>query len=326
MLCLLVSCNHQIQETDVLSTFEDVEKIDCTLEVERIFDDMPYGFVVIDSTLVAFSSSMGQDQLISYNLKDGSRCSSLKLGRGPGESLHVNSIQYFRDSLYISVDPERIFSYAIKDVLHKSNVLPGNSLEGNGMVAEDGSIISFSRNVEDESNSMMYCTSNSTSKIWWGKFPEEKMEYPSGDETKQTAWQGKMILSPDTSKGLFIFYYAVGFDLLDIKTQKVVHRIWCTPRVSIEHIKALGINIVKPAKKFILNFIDASASQDYVCILYTPDGKSKFLLVYDWSGSPVRAYQMDRMAEKIYVSPDNRILYFLSKNEDDVCNLQSIKY
>lgn len=324
VLTAVVSCGHG-KDVDIMASFLASDKAECVLAAENVFDDMPYGFVVADSSVIAFSSSMGQEQLFSCNLKDGARHYSLKFGRGPGESLHANSIQLIGDSVYVAVDPGMIYSYGRDDLTSRSNVMPRSSRRGNGMVAAGGSVISFSRNIDDESNSMMYCTESKADTSWWGVFPKDEISYPSGDESKQTAWQGKMVLSPDGSHGLFLFYYALGFDIIEVSSKTVSHHVWLTPQVSVNHVDVLGVNVIKPDKSFVRNFIDATAAYDGFYALYTPDGTKKYVLSYNWDGVPVKAYEVGRKSRLIYVEPDGRTVYLLSADENGSCDLLSLR-
>ncbi len=320
----LVSCSHG-KDVDIMASFPVAGKVECVLAAENVFDGVPYGFVVADSSLLAFSSSMGAEQLFSYNLKDGTRHYSLKFGRGPGESLHANSIQLVGDSVYVAVDPGMIYSYDRAELIDRSNAMPRSSRRGNGLIAADGSVISFSRNIDDESNSMMYCVETKVDTSWWGVFPEDEISYPAGDESKQTAWQGKLVLSPDGVRGLFLFYYALGFDIIGIPSKTVSHHVWLTPQVSVKHIDVLGVNVVKPNEHYVRNFIDVTACRDGFYMLYTPDGARKYVLYYDWEGIPVKAYEVEEDSKLIYVEPDGGAVYLLSANENGACDLLSFR-
>ena len=320
----LVSCGHG-KDVDIMASFPVADKVECVLAAENVFDGVPYGFVVADSSLLAFSSSMGAAQLFSYNLKDGTRHYSLKFGRGPGESLHANSIQLRGDSVYVSVDPGMIYSYDRAELINRSNVIPRSSRRGNGLIAADGSVISFSRNIDDESNSTMYCTETKVDTSWWGVFPEDEIAYPAGDESKQTAWQGKLVLSPDGDRGLFLFYYALGFDIIGIPSKTVSHHVWLTPQVSVKHIDMLGVNVVKPDEHYVRNFIDVAACRDGFYMLYTPDGARKYVLSYDWEGAPIKVYEVEEASRLIYVEPDGGAVYLLSANENGACDLLSFR-
>ncbi len=320
----LVSCSHG-KDVDIMASFPVADKVECVLAAENVFDGVPYGFVVADSSVLAFSSSMGAAQLFSYNLKDGTRHYSLKFGRGPGESLHANSIQLRGDSVYVSVDPGMIYSYDRAELINRSNVMPRSSRRGNGQIAADGSVISFSRNIDDESNSTMYCTETKVDTSWWGVFPEDEISYPAGDESKQTAWQGKLVLSSDGDRGLFLFYYALGFDIIGIPSKTVSHHVWLTPQVSVKHIDVLGVNVVKPDEHYVRSFIDVAACRDGFYMLYTPDRARKYVLYYDWEGVPVKAYEVEEESKLIYVEPDGGAVYLLSANENGACDLLSFR-
>ena len=320
----LVSCSHG-KDVDIMASFPVAGKVECVLMAENVLEGLPYGFVVADSSLLAFSSSMGAAQLFSYNLKDGTRHYSLKFGRGPGESLHANSIQLRGDSVYVSVDPGMIYSYDRAELINRSNVIPRSSRRGNGLIAADGSVISFSRNIDDESNSTMYCTETKVDTSWWGVFPEDEIAYPAGDESKQTAWQGKLVLSPDGDRGLFLFYYALGFDIIGIPSKTVSHHVWLTPQVSVKHIDMLGVNVVKPDEHYVRNFIDVAACRDGFYMLYTPDGARKYVLSYDWEGAPIKVYEVEEASRLIYVEPDGGAVYLLSANENGACDLLSFR-
>lgn len=162
---------------------------------------------------------------------------------------------------------------------------------------------------------------NDSTVVYWGTFPEEdKMEYPAFDESKQTAYQGNLFISPDCTKAAFVFYYAIGFDVLDLSGHTVRHFIWKYPQVKIQYVDMLSVNLVKGADGWKRGFCDASVTDEHIYLLYNDAGTS-YVLVYDWDGEPVKAYSFEEEVIKIFVEPTGTKLYTLSADEDSNCDL-----
>lgn len=110
---------------------------------------------------------------------------------------------------------------------------------------------------------------NDSTVVYWGTFPEEdKMEYPAFDESKQTAYQGNLFISPDCTKAAFVFYYAIGFDVLDLSGHTVRHFIWKYPQVKIQYVDMLSVNLVKGADGWQRGFATpASRMSIFICCI-----------------------------------------------------------
>lgn len=216
------------------------------MTVEGIIDSEPFGFAVRDSIAFFYSSMMGEDQLLAVNMNDNKRYTALKIGRGPGEAIHVNSIALSGDTLNVEAEPEMTLQYRI-DRIPETLLKPFNVIEHPGVLGR-GEMTAFLHNYDDPENSTMYASipRNDSTVVFWGKFPEgDKMEYPAFDESKQTAYQGHLVISPDCTKAVFVFYYAIGFDVLDLGEHTVRHFFWKHPQVNIQYIDMLSVNLVK---------------------------------------------------------------------------------
>ena len=146
------------------------------------------------------------------------------------------------------------------------------------------------------------------------------MEYPAFDESKQTAYQGHLVISPDCTKAVFVFYYAIGFDVLDLGAHTVRHFFWKHPQVNIQYIDMLSVNLVKGTDGWQRGFCDAGVTDKHIYLLYKNTDAS-FVLVYDWDGEPVKAYSFEEEVIKIFVEPTGTKLYTLSIDENYECDL-----
>jgi len=320
ILLLLASCNKP--KINILGDFSDCRELTKPLVIDGIFEDMPYGFVVADSTIAAISSQMGENQLFCVNIPSGERTSTLKIGRGPGEAFHANSIQIQEDTISVAVDPEETFRYLLQECKSGNSAMPIISLKHSGIVAGN-EIIAQGHNHDDKGNSTLYSSViiKDTVIRYWGDFPYgDKMKYPLEDESKQTAYQGHLFASPDGSKAVVPLLYTVGFDVIDIRSHSVKHHIWITPQVTIRHIEELNVNLVRRAPAYETGFDDASATNQAIYLLYKK-GNLSYVLKYDWKGKPETEYKIGPVdLEKIYVAPDGSKLYALA-NDEKKCNL-----
>lgn len=323
LFCLLpilpLSCAEG--EVDLLKPFGDVKRLSPNKTVDDILDCEPFGFAVRDSFVFFYSSMMGEDQLLAVNMNGDERYAALKDGRGPGEAIHVNSIALSGDTLNVEAEPERTLQYRI-DCIPETSLKPFNVIEHPGVLGR-GEMTAFLHNYDDPENSTMYASipRNDSTVVYWGTFPEEdKMEYPAFDESKQTAYQGNLFISPDCTKAAFVFYYAIGFDVLDLSGHTVRHFIWKYPQVKIQYVDMLSVNLVKGADGWQRGFCDASVTDEHIYLLYNDAGTS-YVLVYDWDGEPVKAYSFEEEVIKIFVEPTGTKLYTLSADEDSNCDL-----
>ena len=309
------------EKVDLLKSFDDAKKLSPDMTVEDIIDCEPFGFAVRDSIAFFYSSMMGEDQLLAVNMNDNKRYTALKIGRGPGEAIHVNSIALSGDTLNVEAEPEKTLQYRI-DCISETSLKPFNVIEHPGVLSR-GEMTAFLHNYDDPENSTMYASiprCDSTT-VFWGEFPEgDKMVYPAYDESKQTAYQGHLLISPDCTKAAFVFYYAIGFDVLDLGEQTVRHFIWKLPQVKIQYIDMLSVNLVKGTDGWQRGFCDASVTDEHIYLLYKNTDAS-FVLVYDWNGEPVKAYSFVEDVIKIFVEPAETKLYTLSIDENSECDL-----
>lgn len=309
------------EEVDLLKSFEDAKKLSPDMTVEGIIDSEPFGFAVRDSIAFFYSSMMGEDQLLAVNMNDNKRYTALKIGRGPGEAIHVNSIALSGDTLNVEAEPEMTLQYRI-DRIPETLLKPFNVIEHPGVLGR-GEMTAFLHNYDDPENSTMYASipRNDSTVVFWGKFPEgDKMEYPAFDESKQTAYQGHLVISPDCTKAVFVFYYAIGFDVLDLGEHTVRHFFWKHPQVNIQYIDMLSVNLVKGTDGWQRGFCDAGVTDKHIYLLYKNTDAS-FVLVYDWDGEPVKAYSFEEEVIKIFVEPTGTKLYTLSIDENYECDL-----
>ena len=208
------------------------------------------------------------------------------------------------------------------DCIPETSLKPFNVIEHPGVLGR-GEMTAFLHNYDDPENSTMYASipRNDSTVVYWGTFPEEdKMEYPAFDESKQTAYQGNLFISPDCTKAAFVFYYAIGFDVLDLSGHTVRHFIWKYPQVKIQYVDMLSVNLVKGADGWQRGFCDASVTDEHIYLLYN-DADTSYVLVYDWDGEPVKAYSFEEEVIKMFVEPTGTKLYTLTSDEDSNCDL-----
>lgn len=316
VLAVLSSCGHpEAGLQAVLDSFGETVELSGPEVVDGDFFPKSYGLVNSGSNVFSYSSSGGSEQIGVLDLNTGRRQSFLKKGHGPQESTHVNALQVSEDSLFAYVDPEKIYSYHVDSDGTVSEVC--SSSEDCGMRLCNGRSLSFRKNCSDSLNTTMYCSKDgpSAEALYFEKFPFRDDKIPFEDNSLQTAWQGKLVVSPDGKKSCFMFYYALGFDVIDSETLAVSHHLWTSPQVYMKRVDALKINLVRK--------IDGAETFEDCCVtdnfIYISCRKSDvdYLLKFTWDGAPVTKYVLDSKLEVICVDRDERLYAVREEPEAD---------
>lgn len=146
---------------------------------------------------------------------------------------------------------------------------------------------------------------------------------------KSLAEQGQIAVSADRSRIVTTTNYSDNIDFIKFDGNKLSfikqdHRR--DAELSPEQIgEAFGMT---PSVKAPLGFIDVGCNDKYVFALYAlhsleeDDYNSPYILVYDWNGNPVSAFDTK---ERVYaLASNNRILYLLTKEEDDGFSIKKL--
>lgn len=317
------ACAHKEIMPAILDSFpETVELSDGTVLIEDYLFE-PYRIQVSDSLLFAYSSSCGEDQILVTVLPTLKDITFLKIGRGPGEATHVNGLQILGDSLFVSVDPKMIYSYSISNILDGKFQPNAAYHDINGFFVGTDLVFCEERNLKDKKNSTMYQLRDLQGETsFFGDFVESDTEFPEHDYTKQTAYQGKMYVSPDCSKAIFVYLYAIGYDIIDIPSLTVEHHVWKAPQVTVRYISELDANIVKGSPERETGFSEGCATENNIYLKYISDNQT-YILKYDWKGKESTLYKVNLEITRFFVDEQEASIYALVPEDD---RLSLIRY
>lgn len=288
---------------------------------DNVFDRFPYSIVVKDSIVLGISSEFGEGQLQTYDICSKRQEFYLKSGRGPFESLHVNSLSLSGDTVNVSVLPDATCRYLIAEDRSENCLVPLSMEPSEGVFLND-EILSFKRNPEAVQDSFMFCSYSllDSTRSYWGLFPDnDEIKYPEYDESKHTAYQGDLYLSPDRGKALFVYYYAIGFDILDPASQSNEHYISKTPQVTVKHVEELNANFVRGTERWQRGYAEAQVTDSCFYLLCEQNGTS-YVLEYDWEAEPLRLFCFEEIIRNIFVTSSGDSLFAIVDNNGS-CSL-----
>lgn len=301
----------------------------------------PQHIVLID-TLLFYEEIEDWHLLRCLNLKTGELKGFLSRGNGPDEALNViNLASYSKENnlLQAFVSPEMIYLYKITDIAN-SSVKPFREIRMNeGQYAYSSAFLinqeeMFYSGKKDENDTCRYCVYNFKKDCLYsyGNFPHEDLncqDFPKTDCSKQLAYQGHFVTSPDGKKLFFYFYYALGFEIIDIGNRKIeLRKFYQYPDVSINHIPQLGINKLNHNPDSYRGFLDASATENHIYVLYSDKHFNEdyssgiHILKYDWNGNPLKHYKLNAEVTSISIDEKEDYLYCTTNEE----NGRIIKY
>lgn len=170
-----------------------------------------------------------------------------------------------------------------------------------------------------------------------GEYPAEDVsieKFPTENNCKLNAYQGTPVLKPDRSKSVVTYYYAVGFDIIDLETLRLEQSLFYQyPQVEASYIPELKTHAIKRDMNSLRGFLDAWCSDDFIYFLYS--GKTfsdpnhtagKYILKYNWSGEPLCLYELDRDIACFALDKDETTLYAgLSEEESSRIICYSLK-
>lgn len=330
LLGILVSCqsnNRSMQIVDVLTKFPEI--VDLT-NAEIIISELlnPKGILVIDSLIVV--GEYQNDPMISIHDLSGKPIATfLRKGRGPGETSNLLDISTYDDrTIQASVDSELIFEYKVEDILN-GVFLP--SINYNlPSPAFTPSIkcgvydFFYAGKMLDLQNDpdMRFCIyhANSGKVDAFGEYPQEDRAiqgFPTDDYSKLLAYQGDPCIKPDHTKAVFSYYYAVGFDIIDLETPKIEKSVFYQyPQVELTYATQVKANFIKRNESSYRGFLDLWCSNDFIYFLYSakkissPDyNQGNYILKYDWTGDAKCLYRLDKEVTCFVLDKNEKHIY-----------------
>lgn len=317
---ILLSGLFSCEKHNSVSTIDVLKQFSKTIELsqpEVLISDLldPAGIIKLDSLLV-ISEPMNDPMLTMYSISGKHIANFLRKGRGPGETSNLLFATSYTDSTFqVTVDPESVFLYKMKDVLSgktlpycEFNLPIGKYAFSTILKYNDDDYLYIGKDSEKhDNNDNRFCVYHADSKTIdsFGVYPEKDesiVEFPTEDYSKLNAYQGRPVLKPDHSKSVISYYYAVGFDIIDLKTLHIEKSLFYQyPQVEVSYIPELKINAIKRDLNSLRGFLDVWCNDDSIYFLYSgkffsnsDHSAGKYILKYNWDGEPLCIYQLDQ--------------------------------
>ncbi|MCI5719131.1 MAG: TolB-like 6-bladed beta-propeller domain-containing protein [Bacteroidales bacterium] len=252
--------------------------------------------------LIMSGDSRSTFNLLFYNLKTKDRILALRKGRGPGEMSYVSNILKHdgkvsiydgdRGILY-NVDIPRTISTRMLSADTVTNLR--DDFTKPSSVAQCGKCGYLTTNIV--SANVWYSYSNKDGKILSSVPTFEYKELSDDFDAKVSHLiSSEMISSPDGMKACVanIIFPVISFSSVD-GGKLTEYRRYAYP--------AMGFNGTSITSEWIRNFQCLQADEKYVYALYSgnkfrggslPSWECQHLIVYDWSGEPVRHFFLNR--------------------------------
>jgi len=160
----------------------------------------------------------------------------------------------------------------------------------------------------------------------FGEYPSEDKEIdkiPSTGYNRLTAYQGNITVKPDKRKAVMIYYYAVGFDIIDITTQTIaISKMYQYPMVDLLTIPNTNIQGIKNNSESYRGFIDLFCNDYFIYVLYSDKTfeenyrEGRHILKYDWDGNPVCRYILSEEISSFTIDKYEKNLYATRNDEE----------
>lgn len=324
--------------TDVLAQFSDRVSLDCRDTVVAHLVN-PMGVVFAADSLLVVSEPQGSPMILIYDLSGRLVQGFLRRGRGPGETSNLLRTSLCSPaSIQASVDPETVYIYDIDRLLEgdiqprEEFALPSGAYAFPSISVLDSThLLYVGKDPSGEpAEEHRFCIYNTVTGITetFGSYPEEDRlikEFPADDFSKPTAYQGTPVFSPDHSKAVVIYYYAVGFDILDMDGRRIDRSVFYQyPQAEAEWLPEIETHVVRRNPDSQRGFLDCWCNDEHIYLLYSgktfsqPDyGEGKYILRYGWDGSPQRLYELEHEASCFTVSADESSIYSVVQDREE---------
>lgn len=339
-LAIGVICSCEESKKGILGDFNDT--VNLSEDICVLNECIAPNHIVLVDTFLFYEEMEDRDLLRCLNLNTKDVKGFLSRGNGPDEALNVINLSSFLGNdnyLQAFISPEKIYLYDIKNMID-SNIRPIEIIKMcKGQYAYSSAFLinqneMFYVGKKNESDTCRYCVYDflKDSLYSYGSFPREDLncyEFPDTDSSKQLAYQGHFVISPNGKKIFFYFYYALGFEIVDVENHKIEYsKFYQYPDVRVNYIPELGINKLNRNQDSYRGFLDASVTEHFIYVLYAGKRFSEdyssgiHVLKYDWKGIPQAHYKLNVEVTSIAVDEKETFLYCTTNEE----NGRIIKY
>ncbi len=296
----------------------------------------PFRIFFKDSLL--FISAIGlDDNLVVYNSRDSFKKIGgiIDYGQGPDEMLSVANMQFNDDSTFWAFDAvtfgmKKFRLVFINDSIHTSTVesIRIQGLSVLGAVVAKNKIVSTTTDINPLTRFYEYDMQ--------GKRIGTTGSYPSYDrEIPNTAavevFSGHIVSNPKSGKFLMAYDYT---DLIEIYNNNST----LDKRIQGPHVFTPDFDLKQRGEYYFMQrmvektrigYVSVKANEEEIMLLYgngrlREKGKSeegihhKHIILMDWTGKPIRYFELDKAIASFAVDWNNRIIYGLEKIESKV--------
>jgi hypothetical protein len=321
---LFLSIWNKENDDPVLSNFKKSGDLQCTLtSIKRSDIGIVVDISVIDSFLIL---SEHQTDLIFkvFSIKTGRLISnSIRRGIGPDEINFPTDISEYQNDVFTMYDAglKKIDFLSVNNMTKgnakflKSEKIPYSAFKTYPL----NDSIFLSTGTFEEGRYSLYNKNTSKNKVMLD-YPFDAKHKNESNLIKGFAFQGEIAIKPDLKKFVSTSNSAGNIEICELHNDKI-ERVFRKDYFLPEY-KNIGI-----AAAFLKNnrfaFHSPSVTDDNIYVIYS--GKSaesphytsgKFLLVYDWSGTPLIYFNLDRGIDKMALDRKNNTIYCVSMNPD----------
>ncbi|MFA8432935.1 MAG: BF3164 family lipoprotein [Marinifilaceae bacterium] len=291
--------------------------------------------VLIKDSLGIFWDWNGENYLTCYDLKQQKAiCAFGKKGNGPGEILRPFRLDWNRNKSEVDVyviELNQIHSYQLKDLVdsvivdRKQKVKPTKANFRSAIYINDSLVMGEGYFFGCENRFGLY---NLKSKKFTGfaQYPED--DHPETISIfKSSAYQCILMKHPSKEFVLAANGYSPMFDIIDVSTQKIIHKRHYkypdyVPPASNEYTGKISVPIKRTN---IDGFAGVDVTEEKIYMLFSgrtyEEYKDRcqygnFILVYDWEGNPLKAYQVDLDLKSIAVDEKLNRIYAIAVDDE----------
>ncbi|MCF8307668.1 MAG: TolB-like 6-bladed beta-propeller domain-containing protein [Bacteroidales bacterium] len=320
---LHISCTKNNEEKSPLKAFRDstlIQGNQLKISSEHI-GEATYS-LLIDSILV-IKDTKNTDyafHLININKKKYTK-SFGKKGNGPKELAHPmglnKNIQSENINTYASTK-NKIFTYNVDSLLQKNDYKPYYIKKFMGeflMPVQIQNGLFITTGPFEKGRYRLTESAQNLNKFIFD-YPVDSEHEEAPNESKSMVYQGRFKLQPEGKRFAFATNRAGILEIFQANNgtiSKVIDQHFYNPDYKVQSKYSVPIY---PNNK--MGFTDMSATKDYLYVLYSGRTilkyRKKFLygkhvLVFNWQGTPIKHYKLDKAVRCISVNKTNSLLY-----------------